>query len=190
VFLLANAALSALLVPLGVQHLGGATAIGLVLSALGVGFLLGAPLLRILVDRAPVRPLLSGSQAATAAGFVVLVNAHSVPVALAAAGAIGVTGAVVLGTPPTVVQRTVPGPALGRVAAVFGIVEAAATLAGAVAGPLVAQAAGLGVAVNAAAVLALAGAAVTACTVPPAAALASGRGCPSPAIAPHRVDPR
>ena len=35
VFLLANAALSALLVPLGIQRLGGATAIGLVLSALG-----------------------------------------------------------------------------------------------------------------------------------------------------------
>ncbi|HLT09506.1 MAG TPA: MFS transporter [Micromonosporaceae bacterium] len=69
VFLLANAALSALLVPLGMQRLGGATAIGLVLSALGVGFLLGAPLLRLLVDRMPIRPLLSAAQAMTSVGI-------------------------------------------------------------------------------------------------------------------------
>jgi predicted MFS family arabinose efflux permease len=166
VFLLANAALSALLVPLAVRHLGGPTAAGLILSALGVGFLAGAPVLRLLVDRVPIRTLLSGAQAVTAAGFAVLVNTRSVPIALAVSAALGVSGSVVFGAPPTVVQRTVPGAALGRATAVFGIAEAAATLAGAVAGPLLAQATGLGPTVNLAAALALAAAAVTARTVP------------------------
>jgi predicted MFS family arabinose efflux permease len=136
VFLMANAALSALLVPLGVERLGGATTVGAVLSALGVGFLAGAPLLRLLVDRTPVRLLLAGAQAATAAGFVLLVNATWLPQAVAAAVVIGTAGSVVVGAPRTVTQRSVPGAALGRVGAVFGIVEAAATLAGAVLGPV------------------------------------------------------
>jgi MFS family permease len=166
VFLLANAALSALLVPLAVRHLGGPTAAGLILSALGVGFLAGAPVLRALVDRVPIRALLGGAQAATAAGFAVLVNTRSVPTALAVAAALGICGSVMFGAPPTIIQRTVPGAALGRITAVFGIVEAAATLTGAVAGPLLAQAAGLGPAVNLAAALTLAAAAVTARTIP------------------------
>jgi predicted MFS family arabinose efflux permease len=170
VFLLANAALSALLVPLGVQRLGGPTAIGLVLSALGIGFLLGAPLLRLLVDRMPIRPLLASAQAVTAAGFALLVNATALPAALIAAVVIGTSGSVVLGAPRTVWQRTIPGSALGRVSAVFGIVEAAATLAGAVLGPVLAQVAGLGVAVNTAVLLAVAGAVLTAVVVPPSPA--------------------
>ncbi|WP_433560088.1 MFS transporter [Pseudonocardia xinjiangensis] len=170
VFLLANAALSALLVPLGVERLGGPTAIGLVLSALGVGFLLGAPLLRLLVDRMPIRPLLASAKAVTAVGFALLVNVTALPAALIAAVVIGTSGSVVLGAPRTVWQRTIPGSALGRVSAVFGIVEAAATLAGAVLGPVVAQVAGLGVAVNTAVLLAVAGAVLTAVVVPPSPA--------------------
>jgi MFS family permease len=166
VFLMANAALSALLVPLGVEQLGGATAVGAVLSALGVGFLAGAPLLRLLVDRTPVRRLLAGAQAATAVGFVLLVNATWLPQAVAAAVVIGTAGSVVIGVPRTVTQRSVPGSALGRVSAVFGIVEAAATLAGAVLGPVGAQLAGLSAAANGAVVLAVAGVLVTVLVVP------------------------
>ncbi|GAA1187003.1 MFS transporter [Pseudonocardia alaniniphila] len=166
VFLVANAALSALLVPLGVQHLGGPTAIGTVLSALGVGFLLGAPLLRLLVDRIPIRLLLSSAQAMTAAGFAVLVNATALPLALMAAAVIGMSGSVVLGAPRTVWQRTVPGSALGRISAVFGIIEAAAILTGAVLGPILAQITGLSIACNTATLLAVAGAVMTAVIVP------------------------
>jgi MFS family permease len=166
VFLLANAALSALLVALGTRQLGGSGAIGVVLSALGVGFLLGAPLLRLLVDRLPIRVLLAGAQAVTAVGFAVLVNAVVLPLAVVAAVIIGTAGSVVLGAPRVVRQRIVPGAALGRVSAVFGIVEAAATLAGAVLGPVLAEVAGLRVAGNTATLLALAGAALTAVVVP------------------------
>jgi MFS family permease len=154
------------LVPLGSVHLGGTTATGLVLSALGAGFLVGAPLLRVLVDRIAAGPLLGGAQAATAIGLAGLVNARSVPLALAAASAVGVSGSLVLGVPPIVVQRTVPGPAQGRVAAAFGIIEAAVTLIGAVTAPLLAQAAGLDATVNAAVTLAAGAAVVTAITIP------------------------
>ncbi len=169
VFLMANAALSALLVPLGVQRLGGSTSVGVVLSALGVGFLVGAPLLRALVDRMPIRRLLASAQAVTAVGFVVLVNSTALPAALAAAAVIGTAGSVVLGAPRIVTQRIVPGSALGRAAAVFGIVEAAATLAGAVLSPVVAQVTSLDIAVNGAVALAAIGTAVTLAVVPPVA---------------------
>ena len=112
-----------------------------------------------------IRPLLSSAQAVTAAAFAVLVNVTALPLALIAAVVIGTFGSVVLGAPRTVWQRTIHGSALGRVGAVFGIVEAAATLSGAVLGPILAQAAGLGVSVNAAALLAVAGPALTAAIV-------------------------
>src|SRR5260221_347289 len=53
IFLAANASLSALLIPLGVQRLGGSEHTGVLLSCLGVGFLLGAPVLRALTDPGP-----------------------------------------------------------------------------------------------------------------------------------------
>jgi MFS family permease len=175
-FLLANAALSALLVPLGIQHLGGATATGLVLSALGAGFLAGAPLLPVLIERVAAGPLLSGAQAATAIGLAGLMNARSVPLAIAAATAVGISGSLVLNVPPTLVQRTVPGSALGRVTAAFGIIEAAVTLLGAVTAGLLAQAVGLDTTVNAAVILAAGAAVLTAITVPRQGNAHSGTG--------------
>jgi hypothetical protein len=99
-------------------------------------------------------------------GFVMLVNATWLSQAVAAAVVIGTAGSVVVGAPRTVTQRSVPGSVLGRVGAVFGIVEAAATLAGAVLGPVGAQLAGLGAAANGAVVLAVAGVLVTVLVVP------------------------
>jgi hypothetical protein len=43
IFLAANASLSSVLIPFGVQRLGGSEHTGFLLSSLGVGFLLGAP---------------------------------------------------------------------------------------------------------------------------------------------------
>ena len=53
------------------------------------------------------------------------------------------SGSMALVIPQTALQRVIPGAALGRVSAVFLTAEAAATLAGSVAGPFLAQAAGL-----------------------------------------------
>lgn len=168
-FLMANAALSALLIALGTQNLGSATSLGPVLSALGVGFLLGAPLLKFLVDRTPIRTLLATAQATAAAGFALLVNTSDVPIAILAAIIIGTSGAVVLGAPRITWQRTCPAPTLGRIAAAFGITDAAAALTGALLGPTLAQAAGLHTAANIAAATALGAAALTLLLIEPTA---------------------
>ncbi|MFI6740548.1 MFS transporter [Nonomuraea sp. NPDC050451] len=59
VYLLANAALTALLIPFAVTHLGESVQVGYLLSALGLGFLLGAPVSRRLVDRFSARTTLA-----------------------------------------------------------------------------------------------------------------------------------
>jgi Transmembrane secretion effector len=63
----ANASLSAVIVAFGIRQLGGSRPTGFLFSALGVGFLVGAPILRMTLDRISARYLLSGSLAATAA---------------------------------------------------------------------------------------------------------------------------
>lgn len=161
VFLAANASLSALLVPFGVQELGGGEQVGFVVSALGAGFLLGAVLIRRLLDRVRPRHLLAASQFATAVAFFVLFGSTSLAVALPAAVAIGVFGSMTLVTPQTALQRTVPNEALGRISAVFLTAEALATLLGALAGPLIAH------------TLSLHAAVVVACAVTAGGALAT-----------------
>ncbi len=150
IFLAANASLSAVLIPFGVQRLGGSEHTGWLLSSLGVGFLLGAPVIRLLLDRVQPRHLLTASLTATAAGYFLLFTSSSLTAALPAAVAVGMFGSMSLVIPQTAVQRVIPNAVLGRVSAVFLTAEAAATLTGAVAGPFLAQAAQLeGVAIAA-----------------------------------------
>jgi transmembrane secretion effector len=139
-FLAANASLSAVLIPFGIRRLGGSTQTGLLMAALGAGFLLGAPLLRILLDRVQARHTMAASLAITAAGYVGLFSSTTIAAALPAAVAIGMTGAVVLSVPVATVQRVTGNEVLGRITAAFTTGGAAATMTGAVAGPLVAQA--------------------------------------------------
>lgn len=160
VFLAANASLSALLVPFGVEKLGGGEQIGLVVSALGAGFLLGAVVIRRLVDRVQPRHLLAATQLATAVAFFVLFSSTSLFVALPAGVAIGVFGSMTLVTPQVALQRVVPNEALGRISAVFLSAEALATLLGALAGPLLAQTLSLFAAVVVACVVTAGGALV------------------------------
>jgi len=141
VFLAANASLSALLVPFGVTRLGGSEQTGFVVSALGVGFLVGGPLIRVLLDRVPPRRLLAGALLGVAAGFWALFSSTTLGAALPAAVAIGVFGSMALVVPQTALQRALPNEVLGRVSAVFFTAEALATLVGAVAGPTLAEAA-------------------------------------------------
>ena len=140
IFLAANAALSAMLIPLGIRRLGGGENTGFVLSALGVGFLLAAPLLRALLDRAQPRILLTVTLAATAAGQFGLFTSTSLVTALPAAVAIGTFGSMSEVIPQTVLQRVIPNAVLGRISAVFLTGEAAVGLLGALAGPFLAQA--------------------------------------------------
>jgi predicted MFS family arabinose efflux permease len=166
VFLTANASLSAVLIPFGVLRLGGSEHTGLLLSCLGVGFLLGAPLTRALLDRAQPRNLLTASLAGSAIAYFLLFTSSSLAAALPAAVAVGLCGSMSLITAQTTLQRVTADAVLGRVSAVFLTGEAAATLIGSVAGPFIAQAAHLAAAAAAASLLTLSAAALAFLTVP------------------------
>jgi len=140
-FLTGNAALSAIIVPFGLR-LGGSAATGVLFAALGVGFLAGAPVLRVLADRMKFQTFLPLTLLGDSTGYLLLFSARSLSTAIPAAVAIGLLGSMVLATVRTTLQRAIPHAALGRVSAVFLTAEAAATLAGSVAGPLLAGAAG------------------------------------------------
>jgi MFS family permease len=139
IYLAANASLSSVIVAFGIKQLGGTRPTGFVFSALGVGFLVGAPILRITLDRISARYLLFGSLAATAASYLALFHSMSLYSALPAAVAVGMFGSMSLVIPQTTVQRVIPNEALGRISSVFLTGEAAATLLGALAGPLLAE---------------------------------------------------
>ncbi|TCO48161.1 MFS transporter [Actinocrispum wychmicini] len=159
VLLLADAALSALLVPYGLRYLGGSQALGVLMSALGVGFLLGAPLSRLLVDRCRPQYVLSVSLAVTAIGFYLLFHSGLVFASLAAAG-IGTAGSVALTTPTVWMQRILPNAVLGRICAIFFACEATTSFAGALLGPAFAQTSGLSAVATGASVATLIAAAV------------------------------
>jgi MFS family permease len=166
IFLAANACLSAVLIPLGVLRLGGSEHTGFLLSGLGVGYLLGAPVIRALLDHAQPRILLTISLTGAAAAFFALFTSSSLASALPAAVAVGAFGSMSLVIPQTTLQRVIPNAVLGRVSAAFGTAEAAATLAGAAAGPFLAQAVHLTGLAAVAALLTLGAAALAALTIP------------------------
>jgi predicted MFS family arabinose efflux permease len=166
IFQTANASLSAVLIPFGVQRLGGSEHTGLLLACLGVGFLLGAPVIRAFLDRAQPRNLLAASLTATAGGYFLLFTSSSLATALPAAAAVAMSGSMSLVIQQTVLQRVIPGAVLGRVSAVFLTGEAAATLTGSVAGPFLAQAAHLVAVATAASLVTVSAATLAFVTVP------------------------
>ena len=178
IFQAANASLSVILIPFGIERLGGGVHTGFLLSCLGAGFLIGAPVIRELVDRCQARQLLAVTLTATAAGYYLLFTSSSLATALPAAMAVGMTGSMALVIPQTAMQRVIPDAALGRVSAVFLASQAAATLAGAAAGPFLAQAAHLTAAAASASLLTLCAAALAYLTVPPVRPAPPGRPAP------------
>ncbi len=166
IFLAANASLSSVLIPLGIQRLGGSEHTGFLLSCLGAGFLLGAPVIRALLDRAQPRNLLTASLTATAGAYFLLFTSSSLATALPAAVAVGMFGSMSLVIPQTAMQRVIPNATLGRVSAVFLTGEAAATLIGALTGPFLAQAAQLTAVAAAASLVTLTAAALARLNVP------------------------
>jgi MFS family permease len=167
VYLAANASLSAVLIAFGIRRLGGSEHTGFLLAGLGVGFLVGAPAVRLLLDRLQPRIRLAVTLAANAAAYVGLFTSSSLGAALPAAAAIGLFGSMSLVIPQTTMQRVIPNPVLGRIGAVFLTGEAAATLAGAAAGPFLAQAAGLTVVAAVAGFVTLIAAGLARLLIPP-----------------------
>jgi hypothetical protein len=176
IFLAANACLSAVLIPLGVLRLGGNEHTGFLLSGLGVGYLLGAPAVRALLDRGQPRVLLAVSLTGAAAAFFALFTSSSLATALPAAVAVGAFGSMSLVIPQTTMQRVIPNVLLGRVSAAFLTAEAAATLAGAAAGPFLAQDVHLTGLAAVAALLTLAAAVLARLTIPRLAATSPAPG--------------
>ena len=129
-FLAANAVFSALLVPL----LHEPYLISTVLSALGIGYLLGAPLGGRLARLDRPGAVLAVSQVAVGCCFALLAHAHSPGGAVLAGGLIGIAGSALLVTLETTVQQHSPDALRGRIGAAFFTGEAAATLLGALTG--------------------------------------------------------
>ena len=166
IFLTANALLSAVLIPFGIRQLGGTEHTGLMLSCLGAGYLLGAPVTRTFLDRGQPRNLLTASLTANAGAYFLLFTSSSLATALPAAIAVAMCGSMALTIQQTTLQRVIPGAVLGRVSAVFLTGAAAAALIGSAAGPFLTQAAHLTGAAAAAGLLTLSAAAVAFRTVP------------------------
>jgi MFS family permease len=165
-FLTANAALTALLVPFLVQRLGAAgDGLGYLIAGLGVGYVLGAAVNRRLPDDRP-RTVICAAQAAVGACFLVLFHTGSLPAATVAAGLTGIPGVILLTTIQTHSQRGTPNRLLGRVGAAFDASAAAAAVLGALLGPAVVAIAGLPAALTIISAAALASTAASAVLLP------------------------
>ncbi|MFI5911745.1 MFS transporter [Dactylosporangium sp. NPDC051541] len=149
VFLLGNSTLTVLLVPYVYQRLhGDAALVGLLFSALGAGFLIGAPPARRMADAARPHRALAAALAAANLSFIGLFHSQQRPIALLSICAVGVTGGAVLVVVQTLIQRYTPDQVLGRVSSAYASVEMLATVIGAVAGGAVAAGLGLTVAAD------------------------------------------
>ncbi|MEV5961582.1 MFS transporter [Kribbella sp. NPDC051952] len=165
IFLTANAGLTALLVPFTVDRLHApGYVVGYLISGLGAGYLIGAAL----STRAwlSIRNRLALTQFATAAAFFLLFNAPNIPVAIVAAGLIGLPGSILLITAQTTIQRTAPAAMLGRIGALFFAADSLALLVGALVAPAVTLALGLPLTLNLLAAFAVLAAPLTLIAVP------------------------
>ncbi|MFI1094917.1 MFS transporter [Streptomyces sp. NPDC020917] len=146
IFLLGNAALTALLVPYtgSVLHAGAGT-LGWLFAALGVGYLAGAPLSRAAAAHLSDRTVMISSLAVLSAVFAVTFNTHDSAWALALFVLIGPPAVCFLVTVDTYLTRRTPDALLGRVSSAYGMLQASATLAGMLAGAALGQQAGIGV---------------------------------------------
>jgi predicted MFS family arabinose efflux permease len=134
-FFAANGVFTALLIPFMTTRFGNhPEVIGYLLSALGIGYLLGAPLAARLVRRRPPAVLLVLGLGGVGLCFLVLANAPTAAVAIVAGGLAGLPGSLLLVTIETTIQRTTPDPLRGRTGATFLTGSAFAELAGALVG--------------------------------------------------------
>jgi len=169
VFLLGNAALTALLVPYTgtVLHAAAGT-LGLLFGALGVGYLAGAPLSRVVAAHFNEPTVMTASLAVLGVVFAAAFNVHDTTWALVLFTLIGPPGVCFLATASTYLARHTPDRLLGRASAAYGMLQAGSTLTGMVAGAVLGQQLGIGVTANLAA-LTVAASAIAALRVPAAA---------------------
>jgi predicted MFS family arabinose efflux permease len=165
-FFVGNAALTALLVPFTGRDLrAGAGTLGVLFAALGVGYLAGAPLSRAVAARLSARAVMAGALGCLSVVFAITFNLRSVGWACVLFTLIGPPGVCFLVTVDTYLARHTPDRLMGRASSAYGVLQAAATLAGMVSGAFLGQRAGIPRTADLAALL-VAGSAVAALRVP------------------------
>jgi len=166
-FLFANAAVSALLVPYVVRDLGGgARLVGILLSALGLGYLLSAYVGRAMSLSGRLRLSVAGSLLAIAVCFAGFFNWPDAVAATLFIGLAGIPGGALLLLVQVQLQRQTPEPLLGRVSSTFLSTDMAATVCGALAGTLLAGPIGLVPTLNASVALVAVSAALAVILLP------------------------
>src|SRR5260370_9836074 len=105
IYLAANASLSAVLIPLGIQRLGGSEHTGFRVAFLCARFLFCPPVFRALLARVQPPNLLAASLTATAAAYFLLFTSSSLTSALPAAAAIRMFASLSPLIPQTATQR-------------------------------------------------------------------------------------
>ncbi|WP_412538312.1 MFS transporter [Longispora sp. K20-0274] len=144
-FLVGNSALTALLVPFVSGTLrADARTLGLLLGALGAGFLVGAPMSRFVNARCSMRYLMMGSFGILGVVFLAAFNAPDLVTAAVLFALIGPPAVCALVAIDTFIQRHTADAILGRVSAAYLTLQAAATLLGSLAGAALGQAWGTG----------------------------------------------
>jgi len=139
-FLLANAALNVLLVPYVISVLGGdAGDVGVLMAALGGGFLASAYVGNVLSRSGLLRLSFTGCLAAITLCFAGLFLIHHFAAALVFIALAGLPGGALLMLVQVQVQRHTPDRQLGRVGSAFSAAEMAATVVGASAGSIAGQ---------------------------------------------------
>jgi predicted MFS family arabinose efflux permease len=150
VYWTANAALTALLIPfVAIRLHSSGQALGYLITGLGIGYLVGSPVSRILITRYPTRTILAAAYASVGVCFLLMFTATALSIALVAVTACGVPGAVAQVVTGCRLQTATPDPALGRVSAAFYASDSVAAVAGALIGPTVAALTGLDTALDA-----------------------------------------
>ncbi len=143
-FLFANGALNVVIVPLTVQVLhGGSRDVGLLMAALGAGYLAGAWLGRRASARGWLRLPVTACLAGVALAFAGLFNASVMPVALVSIALAGVCGGTLLPVIGVQVRRHTPDAILGRTSSAMAAVQMAASLAGGALGGVLAGTIGI-----------------------------------------------
>lgn len=178
VFFLGNAVLTALTVPyIGLELHAAAGTLGLLYSALGVGFLVGAPVSRFAAARWSARAVVAGSLGVLSVVFAAAFNVRDTAWDLPLFALIGLPGVCFLVTASTWVARSTPDRLLGRTNSAYLMVQLGMTLLGVVGGAALGQQIGVGATADLGAVL-VAGSAVLAVTLPrdPGAAQPSASG--------------
>jgi MFS family permease len=162
-----NAALTTLLIPFVAVRLDSSgRTMGYLIAGLGVGYLCGSALSKILVSRYPATVVLVIAYASVGASFLVLFTTTVLPIAILAVTAAGVPGAVVQVTVGQARQTSTPDTVLGRVSAVFFTSDCVAAVTGALVAPVTVTLAGLAPALDLLSVMILVTAAIAVILLP------------------------